>query len=128
MNHSADDVADMVLYVCRKDGLEMTNLRLQYILCLLMMDWRRRTGRRLFPDAIEIWFHGPVVPHIYNRYRMYGAEPITGPAESRIRGRDARLLKKMVRRYYDKTLGQLVRSLNEAGYPRWDGSVRTLYS
>ena len=30
----------------------------------------------LFPERIEAWQHGPVVPDVYRYYRDYGSEPI----------------------------------------------------
>jgi len=34
------------------------------------------TGQPLFADRIEAWVHGPVVPSLYDKYKVFGWEPI----------------------------------------------------
>jgi uncharacterized phage-associated protein len=36
----------------------------------------------LFPDEIEAWKLGPVIPHVYKRYQAYGGSPIIMPEDS----------------------------------------------
>jgi uncharacterized phage-associated protein len=35
--------------------------------------------RPLFPEPIEAWIHGPVVPALYHEYKGYGSNAIPSP-------------------------------------------------
>jgi len=37
-------------------------------------------GRRLFPEPIEAWKHGPVIPSLYHEFKHYRSDPITDDA------------------------------------------------
>jgi len=50
----------------------ISNLKLQKLLyyaqgCILGL-----TGKPLFPEEIQAWEHGPVIPAIYHKYKDYG--------------------------------------------------------
>lgn len=56
----------------------ITNLRLQKLLYFAQGWYLARYGKPLFEDEIEAWSYGPVVPSVYNTYKQYGRDGITG--------------------------------------------------
>ncbi|MED4022003.1 Panacea domain-containing protein [Priestia aryabhattai] len=50
----------------------ITPLKLQKLLYYAQAFHLRDKKKTLFPEAIEAWKHGPVVPEIYRLYREYG--------------------------------------------------------
>lgn len=54
----------------------MTNLRLQKVLYFLQGFAFQRYDLPLFPDRIEAWTYGPVVPNVYAHFASSGSEPI----------------------------------------------------
>jgi uncharacterized phage-associated protein len=74
------DVAKFILSLADTDADEcISNMKLQKLLyycqgfCLVML------GRKLFPDPILRWDHGPVVRTIWEDYNRYGAGAIDYP-------------------------------------------------
>lgn len=39
-----------------------------------------KTGTPLFPEAVDVWKCGPVIPEVFRKYREYGAATIPAPA------------------------------------------------
>jgi uncharacterized phage-associated protein len=79
---SCYDVAQYFLAKADEDaGDLMSNLKLQkhvyyaqgFALVLL--------NKPLFPQCIEAWIHGPVVPALYHEYKSYGTDAIPSPRE-----------------------------------------------
>ena len=65
------DVADWFL---SKQGMEHKKLQK---LCYYAQAWHcALQGKPLFPDVIEAWVHGPVVPTLYQKYKSYGWQEI----------------------------------------------------
>lgn len=54
----------------------MTNLRLQKVLYFLQGFAFQRYDLPLFPDRIEAWTYGPVVPYVYAHFASLGGETI----------------------------------------------------
>ena len=74
---SCYDVAQYFLAKADEDaGGLMSNLKLQKLVyyvqgfALVLLD------KPLFPQCIEAWIHGPVVPALYHEYKGYGTEAI----------------------------------------------------
>lgn len=59
----------------------ITSLKLQKLLYYGQGYSLGLQGRRLFPDRIKAWEHGPVVPKIWHLYKDYGATPLPRPAD-----------------------------------------------
>ena len=79
---SCYDVAQYFLAKADEDaGDLMSNLKLQklvyYAQGFALVLW----DKSLFPERIEAWIHGPVVPALYREYKSYGAEAIPSPRE-----------------------------------------------
>jgi uncharacterized phage-associated protein len=54
----------------------MSNLRLQKLVYYTQAWHLAHHGGPAFPDRIEAWRHGPVVPRLYQRFRNYGGGAI----------------------------------------------------
>lgn len=63
--------------VCEHGSWKVTNLGLQKILYIAQMLFMgENNGVRLVDAEFEAWDYGPVVPSVYRRVRMFGANPI----------------------------------------------------
>lgn len=73
----AHDVAKyFVSLVDEEAGDSITNLKLQKLLYYAQGAHLALHNEPLFPEAIEAWTHGPVVPYVYRQYKQHGGEPI----------------------------------------------------
>lgn len=76
--HSAKDIAKYFLTLSDpKIGELISNLKLQK-LCYYAQGFHLAIhGTKLFPEQIEAWTHGPVIPELYQAYKKYedGAIP-----------------------------------------------------
>jgi len=80
---TADQVADyFILRVDESSGDVMTNLRLQKLVYYAQAWHLALTGEPLFEDDFEAWVHGPVIPHLYRRFKENGWRPIDRVAAS----------------------------------------------
>ena len=70
---SAIDLAKYVVWYTDKQGVPITNLKLQKLLYYIQGAHLRELGRVLFHDVIEAWEYGPVVRSVYIHYCGYGA-------------------------------------------------------
>ena len=62
---------------CEHGSWKRTNLGLQKILYLAQMTFMgENNGARLIDSDFEAWDYGPVVPEVYRRARIFGANPI----------------------------------------------------
>ena len=73
----AHDVARyFVSLVDEEAGDSITNLKLQKLLYYAQGVNLALNDVCLFPDPIEAWTHGPVVPNVYRAYKQHGGEAI----------------------------------------------------
>ena len=78
---NVQDVIDFILDWARDSGELITNMWLQKLLYFAQGQYLARTGNKLFSDRIEAWQFGPVVPSVYNKYKIYGTNPIQNNGE-----------------------------------------------
>lgn len=72
-----DDIAKYILSFAQYTGDVITNLKLQKLLYYAQAWFLvNNEGRRLFPEEIEAWQYGPVIPSIYQKYKDFGRTPI----------------------------------------------------
>ena len=69
-------VAEHIIERCNKEGRPISNLKLQKILYFVQAEFLVSTGFVCFPEDIEAWDFGPVVPTVYHRYKVYGSANI----------------------------------------------------
>jgi uncharacterized phage-associated protein len=76
MRITALDVAKYMIAQSAKKQSPISNLKLQKLLYYCQA-WHLASERKaLFPDVIEAWVHGPVVPTVFQHYREYKWTPI----------------------------------------------------
>ena len=76
--HTANEIADwFIAWAEDEHEATLSNLKLQKLLYYAQGHHLGRTGLPLFPDRIQAWSHGPVVPEIYHRFKKYGRSEIS---------------------------------------------------
>lgn len=80
MVYSALLVAKYIVRRCAERGKSISNLKIQKILYFVQAEFLVDLGVCCFPETIEAWDFGPVVPVVYRAYRIYGSANI--PAET----------------------------------------------
>ena len=74
--NSSMDIAKYVVDYCTRCGNPITNLQLQKILYYVQLNFIRKFGEPAFPENIQAWQYGPVVPIVYERFSSYGPTKI----------------------------------------------------
>ncbi|MDZ4767567.1 MAG: DUF4065 domain-containing protein [Chloroflexota bacterium] len=75
--NSAHEVAKYFLWLAdAEDDDLVSNMKLQKLLYYAQGFHLAILDEPLFPEAIERWVHGPVVPEIYHAYKSYGKDGI----------------------------------------------------
>ena len=69
-------VAEYIISFCNKNNLTISNLRLQKVLYFIQAEFLISRGHPCFPEEIEAWDFGPVVPEVYQKYKLYGGATI----------------------------------------------------
>lgn len=72
---SAMDAAECILAWHGRNGCGISNLRLNFLLYFVQAWYLMHSGGQeaCFPERIEAWSFGPVVPEIYAKYRGCGS-------------------------------------------------------
>lgn len=70
--YAAIEIAKHVINKCTNDNVPISNMQLQKILYYIQKAFLQ-CGREAFPDEIEAWQIGPVVPDVYYKYCGFGA-------------------------------------------------------
>ena len=97
-----------------------TNMRVNKLLYFAQGWHLARYGKPLFDAAIEAWQYGPVVPEVYDRYKVFGAHGIAvagAPDESAFTSDEYALLLDVATEYDNLSTGALMRMTHEAGSP-----------
>jgi uncharacterized phage-associated protein len=77
---SCHDVAKYFLSLEDENAGDLiSNLKLQKLVYYAQGFHLALYDEHLFPEHIEAWTHGPVVPSLYHQYKEYGAGPIPKP-------------------------------------------------
>ena len=73
---TADKITDYLISKGIKEGIPLTNKRLQKLLYYIQA-WHLAIRRQpIFEDKIEAWIHGPAIRSIYEKYKSFVANPI----------------------------------------------------
>lgn len=79
---AAIDVARYFLSLVDEDsGDSISNLKLQKLLYYAQGFHLAAFGDPLFPESVEAWAHGPVVPNVYHVCKQFGSGPVSLPGE-----------------------------------------------
>jgi uncharacterized phage-associated protein len=69
-------IADEILRIAKGKHKSLTPLQLMKLV-YIAHGWSLGLGRGdMFPNRIEAWKYGPVIPDLYNATKSYGREPI----------------------------------------------------
>lgn len=74
--YSADSVAKIVIQYSNNKRYSISNLKLQKILYFIQAIFLNEYNRACFKEEIEAWTFGPVVPSVYQKYKIFGANSI----------------------------------------------------
>lgn len=79
---SAAQVARFFLATVDEDiGDGISNLKLQKLVYYAQAYHLANYDEPLFPEPVEAWEHGPVVPELYHHYKAYGSGHIPAPGD-----------------------------------------------
>ena len=93
--YSALVVARYIIDRCNEKEYAISNLKLQKILYFVQAEFLVTLNTPCFFEEIEAWDYGPVVPKVYQKYKMYGGGNIPSIKSiqlSRITRDDQRLI------------------------------------
>lgn len=80
---SMDEFAKHIISVVHSSGQGITNLQLQKIMYFSLQYalknnlFTRQQVNELYDEPFLVWRYGPVVKNIYEKYKVYGSDPIT---------------------------------------------------
>lgn len=99
----------------------ITNLKLQKLCAYAQAFSLALYGENLFPDSLEAWPHGPVVPKVYSQYRAYGKNPLSTdarPEEARapFSAKELYILE-TVNSYYGRFAAWTLRNMSHIDFP-----------
>jgi uncharacterized phage-associated protein len=78
--YDARAIANSILDAARRQGVRLSNLKLQKLLYFVHGRYLIETGRPLIAGEFEAWKFGPVHTLVYAAFKDFGAEDIVGHA------------------------------------------------
>ncbi|KIL06900.1 hypothetical protein SR42_15115 [Clostridium botulinum] len=76
MAYNVLDIARYIINYGNKKMYNISNLKLQKILYFVQASFLTDNHRACFNEDIEAWDFGPVVPEVYQEFKMYGSNEI----------------------------------------------------
>jgi uncharacterized phage-associated protein len=111
-------VANEFLDLAEQDRSGIDPLQMQKLVYLAQGWALGLTDERLFPESIEAWEYGPVVPELYHSLNIYGASRIRG----RLRVYDHTQRRIVVaKEIFDEIKAEIIKAVWEK-YGSWSGS------
>lgn len=74
--YAAIDVAKYIILFCKEHGYSISNLKLQKLLYFVQAQFLIALNRAAFHERIEAWDFGPVVPEVYQCFKIWGNSEI----------------------------------------------------
>ena len=74
--YNLQQVADYFISWSNETEDAITNLKLQKLVYYAQAWFLGHTQSALFPEDVQAWVHGPVVPELYKQYKQFGWKPI----------------------------------------------------
>lgn len=75
--HTPIQVARFFIQKSLEEGIPLTNMKILKLVYIAHGWYLGITGKPLINEAIEAWKYGPVIRSLYERFKVFGAEPIT---------------------------------------------------
>lgn len=79
--YDARSIANTILIAASRQGVVLSNLKLQKLLYFVHGRYLVETGFPLVKGEFEAWQYGPVHPLVYSAFKDFGASDIDGFAE-----------------------------------------------
>jgi uncharacterized phage-associated protein len=77
--------ASLIAYAFVKKGIDegkfVTQMKLQKLVYFAQGYHLAKYNKPLLKENFQAWTYGPVIPVIYNDFKLYGSKPITNTAE-----------------------------------------------
>lgn len=73
-------IANFFIDKANDEGDLITQMKLMKLVYIGFGWVKALLDRDLFPDEIEAWRHGPVIPALYHEFKHFGSRPITDHA------------------------------------------------
>ena len=70
------DVANYIISYCKKHEYSISNLKLQKLLYFVQAEFLIVLNYPAFQEEIEAWDFGPVVPEVYQHFKIWGSSEI----------------------------------------------------
>ena len=70
--YSALDIARYIIWYCEEKQYIVSNLKLQRILYFIQAKFLVEKNTPCFSEKIEAWTFGPVIPEVYQQYKIFG--------------------------------------------------------
>lgn len=70
--YQVQQIANFFLEKGREEDIQIPPMKLIKLVYLAYGWMLAATGKRLFPDRIEAWQHGPVIPALYHEFKDWG--------------------------------------------------------
>lgn len=94
--YSAIDIAKYIILFCKENGYSISNLKLQKLLYFVQAQFLITIGKPAFLEKIEAWDFGPVVPEVYQYFKVWGSSELplflAKNAKTKIHERDQRIM------------------------------------
>ena len=74
--YRALNIARYIIERCHSQSRTISNLKLQKILYFVQAEFLVAINRPCFGEEIEAWDFGPVVPEVYQEYKIFGSANI----------------------------------------------------
>lgn len=81
---SMEKLANHIIAVAQEKNLSITNLQLQKVMYFTIRLARLEKSenddelKKLYDKKFYVWKYGPVIPEIYDKYKKFGSDSITG--------------------------------------------------
>ena len=70
------DVANFFINLANETGSYISNLKLQKLVYYAQAWYLALYNDSLFPEDFQAWIHGPVIPVLYAKYKVFQWQPI----------------------------------------------------
>lgn len=125
--YDARQIANWFILRADKDGRKLSIMQLLKLVYITHGWHLEMRGSPLFPNKIEAWRHGPVIPDVYHAFRDQGVEvekPIDCHKIANFSAEYERLFEQIYKIYGSKDAFTLSEMTHVAGGP-WDLATKT---
>ena len=97
---SCFNVADYFIWLANETGSFISNLKLQKLVYYAQAWHLALHENPLFQEDFEAWVHGPVIPTLYQKYKVFGWQPILEDAKPELPEEIREFLNEVAQEYF----------------------------